>query len=134
MNSKKDFSKKSIKITNNILKIFNKNIERKIIILLSFLYAYIFYFKIRVAIVAIGKSENHYIKEWVEHYYNLGVNKIFLYDNNDIDGEKFEDEIAKYIKSGYVEIINYRGIKPNSSNIQSLAYLDCYKNRMQNFD
>ncbi len=37
--------------------------------------------------------ENHYIREWIEYYLNLGVDKIFLYDNNDINGEKFEDEI-----------------------------------------
>ena len=93
-----------------------------------------FNFKIRVAIAAIGKMENHYIKEWVEHYLNLGVDKIFLYDNNDIDGEKFEDEISKYIKKGFVEIINYRGKKSIKNNLQSLSYLDCYKNRLQHFD
>ena len=32
--------------------------------------------------------ENKYIREFVEFYEKHGVDKIFLYDNNDIDGEK----------------------------------------------
>ena len=37
------------------------------------------------------------------------MNKIYLYDNNDINGEKFEDVIDDYIKSGFVEINDWRG-------------------------
>ena len=40
----------------------------------------------------------------------MQVDKIFLYDNNDINDERFEDVISDFIENGYVEIINYRGL------------------------
>ncbi len=43
--------------------------------------------------------ENDYIRFFVEYYKNLHFDKIFIYDNNDIDGEKFEDVINDYIQS-----------------------------------
>ena len=78
--------------------------------------------------------ENHYIKEWVMHYYSLGFKKIFLYDNNDIDGERFEDEISDFINNNFVEIIDYRGNISDKFNLQSIAYLDCYVNRVKDYD
>ena len=36
----------------------------------------------KVAVCAIGRLENRYAVEWVEHYNALGVDKIFIYDNN----------------------------------------------------
>jgi hypothetical protein len=32
-----------------------------------------------------------------------------LFDNNDLEGEKFEDIISDYINSGFVKVIDYRG-------------------------
>lgn len=78
--------------------------------------------------------ENHYIREWIEYYLNLGVDKIFLYDNNDINGEKFEDEINIFINSRFVELIDWKGKNPDKLNLQSLSYLDCYQNRANNYD
>ena len=67
----------------------------------------------RVCLCTLGKQENRYIREFVEHYKNYGVDKIYLYDNNDINGEKFEEVINDYIQKGFVEIINFRGkIRP----------------------
>ena len=75
-----------------------------------------------VLLCAIGKCENIYAKEFVEHYKNIGVSKIVIYDNNDNDGERFEDVLYDYVNDGFVEIINYRGrIKP-----QRQAYTECY--------
>ena len=54
----------------------------------------------------MAKQENLYIREYLEHYKSYGINKIFLYDNNDIDGEKPEDVISDYIKSQNIEITN----------------------------
>lgn len=59
----------------------------------------------KVAIATLVKMENNYIKEWIDHYYHLGFKKIFIYDNNDINGEKLEDVIDKYISHNFVEII-----------------------------
>ncbi len=71
--------------------------------------------KMKVCVCTLGKNENRYIKEFVEHYKNYGVDKIYLYDNNDLDGEKFENVIEYYIKNKFVEIIDWRGVKGNST-------------------
>ena len=99
----------------------------------------------KVAICAIAKNENLYIREWVEWYKNLGVSKIFLYDNNDPDGERFEEVIDDYIKSGFVEIIDVRDAplsyievdqndKAYRCSIQHKCYLECYKTKVSDFD
>ena len=88
------------------------------------------YFGLKVAICVIAKQENIYIKEFINYYLNLGIKTIFLYDNNDLDGENFEDILDLEIKNGLVIIINYRGfIKP-----QKKAFDDCYLNNKYNFD
>ena len=62
----------------------------------------------KVAICAIGRLENRYAVEWVEHYNALGVDKIFIYDNNRVeDGELFQDVLQPYIEAGFVEIIYF---------------------------
>ena len=84
----------------------------------------------KVALCAIAKQENLYIREWVEWYKRLGVDTIFLYDNNDPDGERFEDVIEDYIRCGFVRIIDYRGRKI----CQLDAYNDCYKRNSPRYD
>lgn len=84
-----------------------------------------------VAICAIAKMENAYIREWVEHNKKLGFDRIYLYDNNDINGERFDDVIKEYIMSGYVKIINIRGCVVTSKESelcgqQEIAYMNCY--------
>ena len=85
---------------------------------------------VRVCLCSPGKKENKYIKEFVEHYKKYGVDKIYLYDNNDIDGEHFEDIINNYVKSGFVEIVNFRG------KIRALYPMmnDCYRNNYMKYD
>lgn len=65
----------------------------------------------KVCICTLGKQENLYIREYIEHYLKYGIYKINLYDNNDIYGEKFEDVIGDYIKQGFVHLFNWRGKK-----------------------
>ena len=71
-----------------------------------------------------------YVNEFVEHYKTIGYNKIFIYDNNDVNGEKFEDVIQKEIDEGFVSIINYRGYKGS----QLKLYKNCYKNNNLFYD
>ena len=70
---------------------------------------------LKIGICTLGKDENKYIKEFVEYYKNYGVDKIYLYDNNDIDGERFDDVIGEYINNEFVEIIDWRGVKGTST-------------------
>ena len=79
--------------------------------------------QLKICLCVIGKNENLYVKEFVEHYKKLGYNKIFIYDNNDINGERFEDIISDEIKIGFVSIINYRGL----TYVQIQSYEDCYR-------
>ena len=74
-----------------------------------------------VAICAIGRLENRYAAEWVEHYIHLGVDKIYIYDNNrPEDGECFSDVLQPYIEAGFVEITPW-------TDKQNPAYMDCYQ-------
>ena len=52
---------------------------------------------IKICLCTLGKLENRYAREFVEHYKRYGVDKIFIYDNNEIKGEKFDLVLADYI-------------------------------------
>ena len=85
---------------------------------------------IKVCMCTIGKEENRYIREFVKFYKRLGVDKIFLYDNNDINDEHFEDVIIDYVDTNFVEIINWRGIeRPHFS-----AFNNCYLSYNNKYD
>jgi len=86
--------------------------------------------KIKVCICTIGKLENNYILEFVEHYKKYGVDKIFLYDNNDINDESFYNILSNYIRRNYVDIINYRG----KLRKQYKMYQECYKKNYKKYD
>ena len=70
---------------------------------------------LKICVCTLGKEENRYITEFVEYYKNYGIDKIYLYDNNDIEGERFENVIGKYVNNKFVEIIDWRGVKGNST-------------------
>ena len=86
--------------------------------------------KAKVCVCTVGKEENKYIKEYISHYKDLGVDKVFLYDNNDISGEKFEEILSEYIKDGFIEIFNRRGKIHPQLNI----YRECYNKNKKNYD
>jgi hypothetical protein len=86
--------------------------------------------KIKVCLCVLAKLENKYIIQYIEHYKKIGVDKIFIYDNNDLNGEKFDFILLEYIKKKYVEIINFRGkIAPQIKMLN-----DCYKKNNKNYD
>ena len=84
----------------------------------------------QICLCSVAKEENKYIREFVEHYQNYDVDKIYLYDNNDINGEKFEDVINDYIKSGFVELVNFKGV----TQPQLKSYNDCYRRYNKFYD
>lgn len=77
-------------------------------------------------IQVIVKNENEYLREWIDHHLSLGINRIFILDNNDIDGEKIPDDILQIPQ---VVVINYRGKKV----IQNKAYTDIANKINYNF-
>ena len=85
---------------------------------------------IKVCICTLGKKENRYIKEYVRHYEKYGIDKIYLYDNNDINGERFEEVINDYISKGFVEVLDWRGKLLAMHKIMK----DCYRRNYNKYD
>lgn len=74
------------------------------------------------AIIVQIKNENRYLDEWISYHINIGVNHIYIIDNNNIDGEDPHDIIDKY--NDYITYINDRGdITPG---IHQLNYINTY--------
>lgn len=84
----------------------------------------------KVATCTIGRMENSYVQEFVDHYKSLGVDKMFIYDNNYGEEEHFEDVIMKDISDGFVEIVDFR----DKSICQLTAYQDCYDRHNSEYD
>lgn len=84
----------------------------------------------KTLLCVIGKLENHYIREFVEYHKNIGFTNIVIYDNNDVDGERFEEVINDYIQNGYVILKNYRG----KVKAQVKSYNECYKEFKSEYD
>ena len=84
----------------------------------------------KICMCTLGKKENRYIREFVQHYEKFMVDKIFLYDNNDVNGERFEWIIDDYIEKGLVEIFNWRGRKKVLYKIMN----SCYQKNFNKFD
>ena len=99
-----------------------------IIIILFVIYPFNYRTKItKVGLCVIGKLENLYAKEYVNHYKNLGYSHIFIYDNNNKDDEQFEEVLKEEIDNGFVSIIDYRGFRGTKDSPQFDAYYDCYE-------
>ena len=105
-----------------------------IIVLLLIIINRIYYFrqkkKFKICLCTLGKEENKYVREYINHYFKYGVDKIFIYDNNDINGESFNSIIKDYIQNKYVEVLNYRGI----NKVQLTTMNHCYKNNFEKYD
>ena len=85
----------------------------------------------RVVMYAMAKNEHHYINEWVEYYFNLGVDKIFICDNDDKSSPYLKDYIdQKYLDK--IKIINARGL--HWDKMQHDLYTNFYKIEKNNFD
>lgn len=84
----------------------------------------------KTILCTIVKNENLYIKEFVEHYLTIGINKIIVYDNNEEKGEKMDQILKNYIEKGYIDIINIRGKRM----AQMLSFKDCYSKNKNLYD
>jgi len=64
----------------------------------------------QVVVCALAKNEHLYINEWVKHYINLGVDHIYLYDNDNANSPYIGNYIDEKL-SNKITIYNIRGIK-----------------------
>ena len=84
--------------------------------------------KIKVALCTMGRLENLYVKEFVLYYKKLGIDKIFIYDDNELNTERIKD--ANPLK-------HYAKVFDNMKNIiktQDDAYTDCYTRYKNKYD
>ena len=82
-----------------------------------------------ICMCVLGKKDNKYIKEFISFYKKMGVDKIFLYDNNLRTDEKFEDILKEEIENDFVNISDVRGYY----DIQDLVNNDCYQKNRYNY-
>lgn len=85
---------------------------------------------IKIALCTIGKKENLYVEEFIEYYIKLGVDKMFIYDDNDPFTEKMEDVIDPKYKNK----VSFMETKKLKLGHQSLALTHCYQSNYKNFD
>ena len=83
-----------------------------------------------IAVCTMGKLENLYINEFIDYYIKLGVNHIFIYDNNEPNTEKISDVVKNSYKN---KVTIYETFKYNISH-QSQAFSYCYKSFKHIFD
>lgn len=76
----------------------------------------------RLVLCAMAKNEHLYINDFVNYYLKLGFDKIYIYDNDDIDKPYIGDFITHKSR---VEIIDIRGQK--KEHLQQEVYTNFYK-------
>ena len=81
----------------------------------------------KVALCVIGRLENRYAIEFVEYYKKLGIDHIYIGDNNNDGEEYFEDVLQSYIDGKYVTIIGIRN-SPNTQEYYYSWFYDVYHN------
>lgn len=84
----------------------------------------------QVALCAMAKCENLYINEWCEYHLALGFDHIYIYDNNEPDGERITD----VINDEHISVVDYRGKHQASCETQVKAYNDCYSKCSGKYD
>lgn len=86
--------------------------------------------KYKIALLCVGKNEENYLVEFIEHYMQLGITTIFFGDNNAPQNNKQYESIKKYIDSGFVKYYNYQGVE----DVQHKFYSDIYFKEIDNYD
>ena len=86
--------------------------------------------KIKVALCTMGKKENLYVNEFIEYYLKLGIDHIFIYDDN----EPKTEEINKAIDKKYQYNVTVYEAKTINILNQSIAFSECYNQNKNKFD
>lgn len=84
----------------------------------------------KLALCLLAKNEELYIQEFLDHYKNLGIDKIYIYDNNDSP-----DQLPPYVEKygDFVEIIPYNNTKMSIS-VQKSIYTEWYNKYKDDYD
>ena len=82
-----------------------------------------------MVVCAMAKNENKYINDWVNWYLSIGVDKIYLYDNNDISTQYVGECIEQIDKVVIKDVRNVVGEK-----IQQKIYTSFYNEYGNTFD
>lgn len=86
----------------------------------------------KIALCAIARLENSYIKDWLDYHLGLGFDHVFIYDNYHT-GESRICEVVdakSVLYQGKVTIIEV----PDRSAYQMTAYNECYSRASKDFD
>ena len=78
----------------------------------------------------MGKKENLYAREFFDYYITLGVDHLFIYDNN----EPFSEKIQDVLDNKYKERITIYDTYKLKISCQKEVFNDCYKNNLKNYD
>ena len=85
---------------------------------------------LKIALCTMGKKENLYAKEYIEYYVNLGVDHIFIYDDNEPNTERISDVLDNKYRN---HVTIYENIK-DKIKLQSDAFTTCYHNNKAKYD
>ena len=86
---------------------------------------------IKVALCTMGKKENLYVSEFVGYHLKLGIDHIFIYDDNDPKEERISDAIPSEYKN---KTTVFENIKKMNLNNQPDSFTHCYQNNINKFD
>lgn len=84
-----------------------------------------------VVICAIAKNEHKYINDWVKWHLNIGFDKIYLFDNDNVDSPNVLDYVNQEYRDK-IELIDIRGKK--ELHLQQHIYNDFYQKYRDTFD
>ena len=85
----------------------------------------------KIALVVLTRLGNKYLREYVEYYKNLGVDKIYFYDNNREGEEDVTDVLLDYMFEDIVEVVPFSDV---TGRIQEKAYQDFYDKHGKEYD
>ena len=75
-----------------------------------------------IVICAIAKLENNYLYEWAEYHLEIGFSHIFLFDNNDTEGERIQDVFNKTPIADSITVLDVRGQKCKQLEVYNRCY------------
>ena len=78
----------------------------------------------------MAKNEDSYIEEWIQHYLTLGVDHLYIYDNNDT-----QSKLMKSLECDKITIIPLCGFESlKNIGYQAGAYIKCYQKYNKDYE